>query len=105
MHLIVRGPCRWRIGESPGFTMSSGGGIASATLGSLAATGMAHQPYLRRACCGCRILCCAWSVGFAGCGVDLTGLEDEFVWLAKGYADRKGISYKAFREVVSQPQS
>ncbi|MGI9612381.1 MAG: hypothetical protein ACR2QO_05705 [Acidimicrobiales bacterium] len=34
-----------------------------------------------------------------GQGVDLTGLEDEFVKVAKGYADRKGISYTAFREV------
>lgn len=34
-----------------------------------------------------------------GQGVDLTGLEDEFVKVAKGYADRKGISYSAFRQV------
>lgn len=30
--------------------------------------------------------------------VDLTALEEEFVRAAKGYADRKGISYTAWRE-------
>ena len=31
--------------------------------------------------------------------VDLEGLEREFVRVAKGYAERKGISYAAFREL------
>lgn len=31
--------------------------------------------------------------------VDLDGLETEFVEVAKGYAERKGISYAAFREL------
>lgn len=30
---------------------------------------------------------------------DLSGLEDEFVGAAKGYAERKGISYQAWREL------
>lgn len=32
-------------------------------------------------------------------GVDLTGLEADFVEVAKGYAERKGISYAAFRQL------
>lgn len=32
-------------------------------------------------------------------GVDLSGLEAEFIAVAKGYADRKGISYAAFRQL------
>ncbi len=32
-------------------------------------------------------------------GVDLTALEDEFAKVAKGYAERKGISYAAFRQI------
>jgi hypothetical protein len=32
-------------------------------------------------------------------GPDLNGLEAEFVKVAKSYAERKGISYTAFREV------
>ena len=32
-------------------------------------------------------------------GVDLTGLEADFVEVAKSYAERKGISYAAFREL------
>jgi uncharacterized protein YicC (UPF0701 family) len=32
-------------------------------------------------------------------GVDLTELEDEFIKVAKPYADRKGVSYTAFRQV------
>lgn len=31
--------------------------------------------------------------------VDIDGLEREFVRVAKGYAERKGISYAAFREL------
>jgi uncharacterized protein YicC (UPF0701 family) len=31
--------------------------------------------------------------------VDLEGLEADFVKVAKGYAERKGISYAAFREL------
>jgi hypothetical protein len=31
--------------------------------------------------------------------VDLDSLEDEFIRVAKGYAERKGISYAAFREL------
>lgn len=31
--------------------------------------------------------------------VDLSALEDEFVRVAKGYGERKGISYAAWREV------
>jgi uncharacterized protein YicC (UPF0701 family) len=31
--------------------------------------------------------------------VDLDGLEQEFVRVARGYASRKGISYAAFREL------
>jgi hypothetical protein len=31
--------------------------------------------------------------------VDLEGLEADFVEVAKGYAERKGISYAAFREL------
>lgn len=34
-----------------------------------------------------------------GSGVDLTSLEDAFVEVAKGYGDRKGISYASWREV------
>jgi uncharacterized protein YicC (UPF0701 family) len=32
-------------------------------------------------------------------GIDLTALEDEFVKIAKGYSERQGISYAAWREV------
>jgi len=32
-------------------------------------------------------------------GVDLSELEDEFTRVAKGYAERKGITYAAFREI------
>lgn len=32
-------------------------------------------------------------------GVDLSGLEADFVEVAKGYAERKGISYAAFRQL------
>lgn len=32
-------------------------------------------------------------------GVDLTELEDEFVKVAKSYAERKGISYGSWRDV------
>lgn len=32
-------------------------------------------------------------------GVDLDSLEQEFIEVAKGYAQRKGISYAAFREL------
>lgn len=32
-------------------------------------------------------------------GVDLETLEQEFIEVAKGYAERKGISYAAFREL------
>ena len=31
--------------------------------------------------------------------VDMTGLEDDFVAVAKAYGERKGISYAAWREV------
>lgn len=31
--------------------------------------------------------------------VDMSGVEDEFVEVAKGYADRKGISYASWRDV------
>ena len=31
--------------------------------------------------------------------VDIEGLEREFIRVAKGYAERKGISYAAFREL------
>jgi hypothetical protein len=34
-----------------------------------------------------------------GKAADLTGLESEFVNVAKGYSERKGISYSAWREV------
>ena len=34
-----------------------------------------------------------------GKAADLTGLEAEFVNVAKGYSDRKGIGYSAWREV------
>ena len=34
-----------------------------------------------------------------GTTVDLSGLEDEFVKAAKGYSERKGISYAAWREL------
>lgn len=34
-----------------------------------------------------------------GTGVDLSALEAEFVEVAQSYAERKGISYAAFREV------
>ncbi len=32
-------------------------------------------------------------------GVDLSDLESEFVRVAEGYANRKGISYAAFRQI------
>jgi len=32
-------------------------------------------------------------------GVDLTDLENDFVRVARGYAERKGISYAAFRQI------
>ena len=32
-------------------------------------------------------------------GVDLTDLENDFVSVASSYAERKGISYTAFRQV------
>lgn len=32
-------------------------------------------------------------------GVDISELEQEFVRVAKGYAERKGISYAAFRQI------
>lgn len=35
--------------------------------------------------------------------VDLEGLEDEFVKAAKGYSERKGISYAAWREAGVSP--
>jgi uncharacterized protein YicC (UPF0701 family) len=35
----------------------------------------------------------------AGSGVDMAALENEFVGVAKSYADRKGISYSAWRDV------
>ena len=31
--------------------------------------------------------------------VDMSGVEDEFVRVAKGYAERKGISYASWRDV------
>lgn len=34
-----------------------------------------------------------------GATVDLSGLEDAFVSAAKGYSQRKGISYTAWREI------
>lgn len=34
-----------------------------------------------------------------GSGVDISELEDAFVQVAKGYAERKGISYRSWREV------
>ncbi len=34
---------------------------------------------------------------------DLTGLERDFVRVARGYADRKGISYAAWRELGVSP--
>jgi hypothetical protein len=34
-----------------------------------------------------------------GAAVDLTALEDAFVAAAKGYGERKGISYAAWREI------
>src|SRR6266545_3716321 len=34
---------------------------------------------------------------------DLTGLERDFVKVAKGYAERKGISYAAWRELGVSP--
>ena len=36
-------------------------------------------------------------------GVDLTGLEADFVAVAKEYSQRKGISYAAWREVGVEP--
>ena len=36
-------------------------------------------------------------------GVDLSGLEADFVAVAKGYSERKGISYAAWREVGVEP--
>ena len=36
-------------------------------------------------------------------GVDLTALESEFVSAAKGYSERKGISYAAWRELGVTP--
>ena len=38
-------------------------------------------------------------LGAAGETVDLTELEAEFVTAAKGYSERKGISYQAWREL------
>jgi hypothetical protein len=38
-----------------------------------------------------------------GNAVDLAGLEAEFVGAAKGYGDRKGISYAAWRELGVAP--
>ena len=35
---------------------------------------------------------------------DLTGLERDFVKVAKGYAERKGISYAAWRELGISPE-
>lgn len=32
-------------------------------------------------------------------GIDMTSLEDDFVKVARGYGDRKGISYAVWREV------
>ena len=32
-------------------------------------------------------------------GVNLTDLEDDFVQVAQGYAERKGITYQAFRQI------
>lgn len=32
-------------------------------------------------------------------GVNLTDLENDFVRVAQGYADRKGITYQAFRQI------
>lgn len=32
-------------------------------------------------------------------GVDLAQLEDDFTQVAKGYAERKGITYAAFRQI------
>ncbi len=32
-------------------------------------------------------------------GVDLAGLETDFAKVAKGYAERKGITYAAFRQI------
>ena len=38
-----------------------------------------------------------------GNAVDLAGLEADFVEAAKGYGDRKGISYAAWRELGVAP--
>jgi hypothetical protein len=35
---------------------------------------------------------------------DLTGLERDFAKVAKGYAERKGISYAAWRELGVSPE-
>jgi hypothetical protein len=35
---------------------------------------------------------------------DLTGLERDFAKVAKGYAERKGISYAAWRELGISPE-
>jgi hypothetical protein len=35
--------------------------------------------------------------------VDMAGLEDAFVKVARGYSQRKGISYSAWRQVGVQP--
>lgn len=32
-------------------------------------------------------------------GINLTDLEDDFVRVAQGYAERKGITYQAFRQI------
>ena len=32
-------------------------------------------------------------------GINLTDLENDFVRVAQGYADRKGITYQAFRQI------
>ncbi len=32
-------------------------------------------------------------------GIDIVELEDEFTQVAKGYAERKGITYAAFRQI------
>jgi hypothetical protein len=40
----------------------------------------------------------------AGEGVDLSELESGFIDAAKGYSERKGITYAAWREVGIEPR-
>jgi hypothetical protein len=42
-------------------------------------------------------------LGSLQAGVDLSGLETDFVSVAKEYSQRKGISYAAWREVGVEP--